>query len=80
MKIQTTEIITHNIPRRVGRERDYQREYMREYRKDKIKKAEEQKRDRARKKGIKNYCDKQFQEKIIMIKQRAEIINQRLTA
>jgi len=60
--------------RRVGRERDYQREYMRQYRKDEIKKREEQKRDRLRKKRIK--VDNKFQAKVIMIKQRAVKIEQ----
>lgn len=63
---------------RVGRERDYQREYMREYRKDPVKKKEEQERDRARKKGIKIFCNDQFKEKIISIRKRAERINELL--
>ena len=60
---------------RVGRERDYQREYMREYRKCPVKKSEEQKRDRDRKRRMKIVPDKHFIKKVTMIKRKAAFIN-----
>lgn len=60
---------------RKGREKDYQREYMRQYRKDEIKKREEQKRDRLRKKNLKPFDENLFNQRVMLIKREAEIIN-----